>query len=86
VLAILIVASVVDYFAGSSVVSPPKTITTTVGSPTTITTTITTRVAEKITVTITPTQTPMPTPTFPLPYRPQKLSSLPVFSVVLSTH
>jgi hypothetical protein len=85
-LVILIVASVVDYFAGSSVVSPPKTITTTVGSPTTITTTITTRVAEKVTVTITPTQTPMPTPTSPLPHRPQKFRFVTSVSVVLSTH
>jgi tripartite ATP-independent transporter DctP family solute receptor len=64
---LIVVAGVVGYFAGSSAVPPPKTvtITTTVGSPTTITTTVTTRITERVTVTITPT----PTPTTPLPYR-----------------
>jgi TRAP transporter TAXI family solute receptor len=76
---LIVVAGVVGYFAGSSAVPPPKTvtITTTVGSPTTITTTVTTRVTERVTVTITPTPTPTPTPTltptFPLPHWPQKL-------------
>jgi putative tricarboxylic transport membrane protein len=64
---LIIVAGVVGYFAGSSAVPPPKTvtITTTVGTPTTITTTVTTTVTERVTVTITP--TPTPTPTTPPP-------------------
>jgi TRAP transporter TAXI family solute receptor len=74
---LIVVAGVVGYFAGSSAVPPPKTvtITTTVGTPTTITTTITTTVTEKVTVTATPTPatTPTPTPTFPLPHWPKSL-------------
>jgi len=59
---LIVVAGVVGYFAGSSAVPPPKTvtITTTVGTPTTITTTVTTTVTEKVTVTITPTPTTPP--------------------------
>ena len=62
---LIVVAGVAGYFAGSSAVPPPKTvtITTTVGSPTTITTTVTTTVTEKVTVTATPT----PTTTLPPP-------------------
>jgi putative tricarboxylic transport membrane protein len=73
VLAILIiVAGVVGYFAGSSAVPPPKTvtITTTVGTPTTITTTVTTTITEKVTVTITPTPTPTTPPPVAWPTRP----------------
>jgi len=41
---IVVVAGVVGYFAGTTAVPPPKTvtITTTVGTPTTITQTLTT--------------------------------------------
>ena len=55
---LIIVAGVAGYFAGSSAVPPPKTvtITTTVGTPTTIT--VTQTLPTTVTVTVAPTPTP----------------------------
>ncbi|MEM2757416.1 MAG: TAXI family TRAP transporter solute-binding subunit [Sulfolobales archaeon] len=62
---LIIVAGVGGYFAGSSAVPPPQTITTTVtiGAPSTITSIITSTITEKITTTVTITSSPTPTPT-----------------------
>jgi TRAP-type C4-dicarboxylate transport system substrate-binding protein len=60
---LVVVAGVIGYFAGSSAVPPPKTVTvtTTVGTPG-IPTTITTTVTQKITETVIKTVTAAPVP------------------------
>ncbi len=79
---LVIVAGVGGYFAGSSAVPPPKTVTSTVVQTVTATAaaatvTVTTTVTpppQTVTVTVTPTPTPTPTPpTFPLPGWPSKI-------------
>ncbi len=68
---LIVVAGVAGYFAGSSAVPPPKTVTATVtqtvtaGAPGGATVTVTTTVTRTVTVTASPTPTPTTTPATP---------------------